>query len=265
MRNDYKIALLLFVAALPAGVTVSSASDYFPFLKEHPAISFYGSAGITLVLLGLAAALAIRGEYELEQKGSQKRMLPLLIMIVGLSIFAVGAAWYFAPTSSPLPAASGEAAEAAIPKNIKGSLAWSKDISLGFGVDSNDNQFAHNAQIYAINVSEKEVKIRDAYAVSDISGQSIPMLAWTNYGMFPISEINPVPPGAKVRFILYFNGDQGIYPVALLNGWARLSVVISYNDTEYRASFDIEDRTKEAIRPMTHNIEPHVTPSKKNE
>lgn len=97
MRKDFQIALLLAVASLPAGLAMSIAVDYFPYLKEHPGVGFWFSTGATFLLLSLAALIAIRGEQEAEREGGQRRMIPL----IGMIVFGVGfvgcATWYFWP------------------------------------------------------------------------------------------------------------------------------------------------------------------------
>jgi hypothetical protein len=104
MRNDFKIALLCFVASVPAGVAVSEAIEYFEFLKAYRGLSFYSSATITLILLAAAAILAVRGEAE--KQGAKKRMLPL----IGMIVFGIGfigcAAWYFWPANASVETAS---------------------------------------------------------------------------------------------------------------------------------------------------------------
>ena len=101
MRRDFQIALVLGIAAMPAGVAVSEAIEYFPYLKEHPGLSFWGSAIVTLALFALAAGLAIRGEREAErEEGAKKRMIPLIGMILcGLGFVAFGG-WYFWPSAT---------------------------------------------------------------------------------------------------------------------------------------------------------------------
>jgi hypothetical protein len=94
-RRDFQIALLLAFAALPAGMAVSIAIEYFPYLKEHLGLSFLVSALVTLALFAWAAGLAIRGEREAEREGAKNRIIPLIGMIIfGL---ALSAAWYFWP------------------------------------------------------------------------------------------------------------------------------------------------------------------------
>ncbi len=67
-------------------------------LKAYPGTFFYGSAVITIGLLGAAVLIAIRGEREAEREGANKRMIPL----VGILLFSAGfigfALWYFWPS-----------------------------------------------------------------------------------------------------------------------------------------------------------------------
>jgi hypothetical protein len=67
------MALVLSLAALPAGMAVNEAIEYFPYLKEHPGLFFFGKRASNLALFALAAGFAIRGERETEQRGAQKR------------------------------------------------------------------------------------------------------------------------------------------------------------------------------------------------
>jgi hypothetical protein len=98
MRRDFQIALLCAAAAIPAGVAMIEAPEYFPVLKAYPGTFFYGSAVITIGLLGAAVLIAIRGEREAEREGANKRMIPL----VGILLFSAGfigfALWYFWPS-----------------------------------------------------------------------------------------------------------------------------------------------------------------------
>jgi hypothetical protein len=68
MRIDLKIALTLGIAAPPAGLAVSEAIEYFPYLKAHPGLSFWASTLATLALFASAAALAVRGERHAERE-----------------------------------------------------------------------------------------------------------------------------------------------------------------------------------------------------
>jgi hypothetical protein len=86
---------------------MSTATEYFPFLKGHPGDAFWISLGVTIFLLILAAIIAIRGERAAEREGAKKRMIPL----VGMIFFGIGfvgcAGWYFWPArnaSGPIAA-----------------------------------------------------------------------------------------------------------------------------------------------------------------
>jgi len=94
MRKDFQIALLCAIASLPAGLAMSIATDYFPFLKEHPSIGFWGSLGVTFLLLALAVIIAIKGEQAAERCGAKKRMTPFVGMILSGIFFLGFAAWY---------------------------------------------------------------------------------------------------------------------------------------------------------------------------
>jgi|HubBroStandDraft_5_1064220.scaffolds.fasta_scaffold71264_2 hypothetical protein len=78
MRRDFQFALVLGLAALPAGMAVSEAIEYFPYLKGHPGVGFWGSFAITVVLLVFALGIAIRGEHKAEQEGAKRRLIPQL-------------------------------------------------------------------------------------------------------------------------------------------------------------------------------------------
>ena len=100
MRQDYQIALLCAATALPAGLAMSSAPEYIPFLKEHPGIVFWTSLIITFTFLALAATIAIKGERAEERAGGKRRMALLIGVIVGGTVLVGGVGVYmFAPPS----------------------------------------------------------------------------------------------------------------------------------------------------------------------
>jgi hypothetical protein len=99
MRKDFLISLLCAISAVPLGLAMSVAPDYFRALKAYPGTFFWSGIGLTAFLLVLAAIIAIRGERAAEREGAKKRMIPL----VGMILFGIGfigcASWYFWPTS----------------------------------------------------------------------------------------------------------------------------------------------------------------------
>ncbi len=100
MRTDFQIALLCAVASIPAGLAMSEAVEYIPWLKAHAGFGFWSSLGVAFFLLAFAAKIAIRGEQAAEREGAKKRMIPLSGMIIFGFAFICCAAWYFWPTPS---------------------------------------------------------------------------------------------------------------------------------------------------------------------
>jgi hypothetical protein len=100
MRIDFQIALILAIAALPAGVAVSEAIEYFPYLKAHPGLSFWASTLVTLALFASACALAVRGERDAEREGAKRRIIPLIVVTVFALGFLGSSTWYFWPQST---------------------------------------------------------------------------------------------------------------------------------------------------------------------
>src|SRR5947209_12642511 len=97
MRKDFQIALLCACSTIPAGLAVTAAFEYFPVLKQHIGASFYVNLVITALLLSAAIVIAIRGERAAERAGAEKRMIPLIGMIVSGICFLGFGAWYFWP------------------------------------------------------------------------------------------------------------------------------------------------------------------------
>jgi MFS family permease len=99
MRIDFKIAILLAVASIPAGVALMAAPEYFAFLKEYPGLFFWGGLILTAVLIGAAIGIALRGEAREPRRGHRRRMVALAGMIVFGIGFLVCAGIYFRPSS----------------------------------------------------------------------------------------------------------------------------------------------------------------------
>jgi hypothetical protein len=108
MRKEFQISLICAIASSPAGLAMSIAMEYFPFLKGHPGGAFWSSFGVTIFLLIVAAIIAVRGERAAEREGAKKRMIPL----IGMILFGIGfigcASWYFWPTSNTVLVVEGE-------------------------------------------------------------------------------------------------------------------------------------------------------------
>jgi hypothetical protein len=93
MRKDYVIAILLAIAAIPAGAALMAAPLKFEHLQPWVIDScFYGGIGLTLVLIASAVFVAVHGEKTEADKPTIRR----LVLIIGIIIFSTGALAYAA-------------------------------------------------------------------------------------------------------------------------------------------------------------------------
>ena len=95
MRRDFLIAIVLAVAALPAGTALMAAPEYLHLTGVALALTFWGGIGLTFVLIIAAIAIALRGESQSPAKGHIQRMTAIL----GMALFGIGfvacAIWFF--------------------------------------------------------------------------------------------------------------------------------------------------------------------------
>jgi hypothetical protein len=68
MRRDFQIAILLALAAIPAGVSLMAAPEYIGILKEYPGSFFW--AGLILAALLSAQRLSSLCEVRRQSLGS---------------------------------------------------------------------------------------------------------------------------------------------------------------------------------------------------
>src|ERR1700730_1337483 len=95
MRKDFQIAVLLALAALPAGVALMAAPDYIPLLKEYPGPFFWGGLILAAGLIAAAITIAVRGEASEPRAGHRRRMIALTGMVIFGFVFLGSAAVYF--------------------------------------------------------------------------------------------------------------------------------------------------------------------------
>jgi hypothetical protein len=98
MRRDYQIAILLAIAAIPAGIALMAAPDYIEVSKEHPGLFFWGGFILTICLVAAAIVIALRGEASGARPGHRRRMIALTLVIIGLLFIGGGVGVYFWPT-----------------------------------------------------------------------------------------------------------------------------------------------------------------------
>jgi hypothetical protein len=71
MRRDYLIALLLAVAAIPAGAALMVAPQYLNLTGAAIPLTFWGGITLTVALILIAAVIALRTEAKVLQKESK--------------------------------------------------------------------------------------------------------------------------------------------------------------------------------------------------
>jgi hypothetical protein len=72
MRRDYLIAILLAVAAFPAGATLMVAPEYLHLTGAAVPLTFWGGIGLTAILILIAAAIAWRAKPQEAPKGKDR-------------------------------------------------------------------------------------------------------------------------------------------------------------------------------------------------
>jgi hypothetical protein len=102
MRRDFQLAIILAVAAIPAGTALMAAPEYLHLTGRALAAAFWGGIALTAVLIVLAVAIALRGEAQAPQKGHGQRMIAILGMAFCGTGFMAFAILFF--VQRPLPA-----------------------------------------------------------------------------------------------------------------------------------------------------------------
>jgi len=96
MRQDYFVAIILALAAIPAGTALMAAPEYLHLTGPYLALTFWGGVLLTLLLIFFAIAVALRGDAKSPAKGHRQRM----VAIMGMAVFGLGfiacAVWFFA-------------------------------------------------------------------------------------------------------------------------------------------------------------------------
>jgi hypothetical protein len=106
MRRDYLIAILLAVAAFPAGASLMVAPVYLHLIGWQIPATFWGGIGLASLLIIAAIIVALRGEKQAPPVG-HKRRLGIIIAVATIVMAAgtVGAVWLsMSPALQPLPA-----------------------------------------------------------------------------------------------------------------------------------------------------------------
>jgi hypothetical protein len=119
-----------------------------------------------------------------------------------------------------------------------------------------------NAQISSVllqGTSTRTVSIKDAYAVSGLTGHKQELMANVQYkGYYPIDQVD-IPPQAPVWLELLFKPPLSVRD--FVEQWGQVHVNIIYSDgTTDDLNFD-EDYVRQKLQTMIPGgFGPHVTP-----
>ena len=120
-----------------------------------------------------------------------------------------------------------------------------------------DNIHATDFFARGINVSDHEIRLKDVFIQSGMTGKRLPMLINVNNHWIPIAGVNPIPSHAEFDLKAPLDGDKGVPMTIFLKEWGTFAFVAQYGDSEYRQAFD---ETAVAARFAQLNPLPHVTP-----
>ena len=93
MRVDFKIAIILALAALPAGAALMVAPEYLHLSGIAVPLTFWSGIALTVVLIVIAIIIALRAELESPRSVGRwglKRMWPQYLMVFAGCLFFIG-------------------------------------------------------------------------------------------------------------------------------------------------------------------------------
>lgn len=121
----------------------------------------------------------------------------------------------------------------------EGPVVWSRLYINGPATAQGGNPLnVSTLSIMGTNVSDKEIKLDDAYFLCD--GTKLKVQIGRGGGRYNIKDMRPLPPGALFFAVSDVLGpaDVGLSPSEFLKTWATISFVARYNGTVQTIEFD---------------------------
>jgi hypothetical protein len=206
-----------------------------------------GVVGLGLVIIGgfVFFAFKLRNDPRvLATPHTRFRALPALGLVA--VAFIAGIAW----AAWPAP----DLKDRSVPP-----LVWERIMSQAFTEDDQGNLLASSLQMLAINEGNRQVVFKDAFIRSAITGQRLDMQAGLMGNAPPASEINPIPPGARLDLIARFPG-RGLSIRTYILEWSKVIFTAQYDGREYSVSFDLGTEALKAERAhLPKAPDPRVT------
>lgn len=93
--------------------------------------------------------------------------------------------------------------------------------------------------IMGTNVGDEEIKLDEAYFLSDLAGIKLKVQIGRGGGRYNIKDLRPLPPDALFFAVsdLLGSADAGLSPSEFLKTWATISFIARYNGTTQRIEF----------------------------
>jgi hypothetical protein len=124
---------------------------------------------------------------------------------------------------------------------VRGNVKWSRLFINGPAASqAGDFLNVSTLSIMGTNVSDKEVKLDEAYFLSGLEETKLKAHIGRGGGRYNIEEMRPLPPGALFFIVSDPLGrvDAGLSQSEFLKNWARISFVARYDGTTQTIEFD---------------------------
>ena len=203
---------------------------------------------VALAILVLVFGGRIEGGFRITFAGPfwRRRVNPyLVLMAIGALVFISGLIGYAA-------------------ENYRGPLRWDFSGFLGANWLASSLPYVASFQVSGHNSSPSEVQITDAYIISAMTGERLPVTIRTDAGYVTPKDSNPIPSGAQFYMhALFYDPNkklepgerEGIPEDEFLKQWGGFSFVRAYHGRTYRTQFgapEIQmqiDRVKPKLQP----------------
>jgi hypothetical protein len=136
----------------------------------------------------------------------------------------------------------------------QGPINWNPDFQLvvtGGGPEAIINGIVFQG------TSASLVKMKEAYAVSGLTGHRQELMANVQYkGYYPVDKVD-IPPQASVQLDIVFKPALSIKD--FLDQWGKFQITAIYNETTYKRLYD-EDYVRRWLRQIPGAFGPRMTP-----
>jgi hypothetical protein len=280
MRRDYLIAIVLAIAAFPAGAALMVAPEDLHLSGRAVPVTFWGGTALFGTLILVAAIIALRAEREPTPKMTvadigynaalagtivafaMAILKPSRIAVIActIALTGVGLDYWFGPPRGFIWA---KGSPLGVRLGLEGEpLGWSRLFinNTVFSVSKQDN--ISNLTIMGGNVGDQEIKLEDAYFLSGIDGTRLDAKIGWGGDEYKIQEIKPIPAGAMLFIMSDPIGpaNGGLSQDDFLKKWTIIIFVAKYNGTTQRIRFN-QDAVKSML-PKPMEPFPHISPLK---